>query len=179
MKSLSGILTFLVIIAITLVGGCGKAQRSAKPSADGGVPKASVAADPSTDKADVPSKPGEAPASAPVPRYEPPAASERDKLSEGGIDPREKAEVTESALEFAQKNIPGVKHIKVCFSKLYGGWYMLVFTEKGKKASMEHWSWISKTKEWEVITKKKQLTPKEMEFELKGEVAGEKCFFLK
>lgn len=178
MKSLSGILIFIIII-ITLVGGCGKGQRSAKPSADGGVPRASAEATTSADKIGMTGKAGEAPVSAPGPRYEPPAASEREKLAEGGIDPREKAEVTESALEFAQKNIPGVKHIKVCFSKLYGGWYMLVFTEKGKKASVEHWSWISKTKEWEVITQKKELTPKDMEFELKGEVAGEKCFFLK
>lgn len=179
MKTPSGILTFLAIVAIACAGGCGKAQRAVKPTVDHVGPKASASAELSPNSPTAQEKPGEGTVPPPEPRYQPPGPTESDRLREGGIDPREKSEVTESALEFAQKNIPGVKHIKVCFSKLYGGWYMLVFTEKRKKTSMAHWTWNSKTKEWEVISQKKVLSPKEMEFELKGEVSGEKCFFLK
>jgi hypothetical protein len=44
---------------------------------------------------------------------------------------------------------------------------------------MGHWSWNAKTKEWEVIKQDKDFSPKQLEYELKGDVAGEKCFVLK
>jgi hypothetical protein len=181
MKSASRILIFAIIIAITLAGGCGTAQRHTKPSVDqvpGG--KASIAAgDTSQNNPGVREKPGQGPVPPPEPRYEPPAPTDRDKLLGGGVDPREKAEVTDSALEFARKNVPTAKHIKVCFSKVYGGWYMLLFSQKGKKMSMDHWNWNSKTKEWEVLNQEKNLPPERVENELRGDLQGEKCFVLK
>jgi uncharacterized protein YceK len=181
MKHASTILTFIIIIAIALAGGCGSNRKYTKPAADQ-VPGAKApvaAADASQSNPGVAGKPGQAPVSQTGPRYDPPTAAGRDRMLEDGVDPREKAEMTESALEFARKTVPNAKHIKVCFSKLYGGWYMLLFTQKGKTYSKEHLSWNSKTKEWEPIEQKKPLAPNQMEFELKGDVAGEKCFLLK
>lgn len=181
MKSASTILTCIIIIAFALAGGCGTSQRHTKPSLDqtAGSKSPAAAADTSQNNAGDRQKPGQAPVPPPEPRYEPPGPTDRDRLLEGGVDPREKAEVTESALEFARKNVPGAKHLKVCYSKLYGGWYMLLFTQKGKKISKEHFSWNQKTKEWEVLVQTKDVSPQQLEFELKGDVAGEKCFLLK
>lgn len=111
------------------------------------------------------------------PRYDPPGPPSHEKIN--GVDPVEKEEVSKAALEFAEKNIPGVKHLKICYSKLYGGWYLLIYSQKGKKISMQHWSWNQKSREWDIVYHRKEVTPQQLEFDLKGEVAGEKCFLLK
>ncbi|HMK36951.1 MAG TPA: hypothetical protein VK463_17890 [Desulfomonilaceae bacterium] len=182
MKAATTILTFAIIIAVAIGGGCVPGLKSAKQSTDQLSEPSKMQADPGQAQTSTPEnreKPENGQVNPPEPRYEPPGPSERDKLLAGGVDPREKAEVTESALEFSRKNVPGLKHVKVCFSKLYGGWYMLAYVEKGKKLSMQHWAWNQKSKEWEILSQQKELSPKQLEFELKGEVAGEKCFILK
>jgi hypothetical protein len=179
MKISSRILTFAFIVAIGLVVGCSTSHKLMKPSMDqptGSKPPVATARA-SQNNPSLPKKPVQAQTSTPELRYEPPTSS--NKLAESDIDPREKAEVTKAALEFTRKNVPQAKHVKVCFSVLYGGWYMLVFDQKGKTFSKEHLSWNSETKEWEPVEQEKQLAPHQMEFELKGDVPGEKCFLLK
>jgi hypothetical protein len=114
----------------------------------------------------------------PPPGYKPPDSSEAKAMAEGAVDPVMRAEVNEAALRFA-KEIPNVKHIKTCFSKLYGGWYLLLYAQKGKKLLESHWAWNPKTKEWEPVSLNKEVPKKILDYYLKGEVGGEKCSVLK
>lgn len=97
---------------------------------------------------------------------------------ESGVDLIEKDEVNRLAMEFARL-IPNVKHVKTCFSKLYGGWYMLLYIQKGKKIALDQYSWSPVTKEWEIIYRLKEIPVKQLEAHVKGEVGDEKCFVLK
>jgi len=112
----------------------------------------------------------------PPPDYQPPSLSEG--LLEGPPDLSWKDEINASALEFA-KNIPGVKHVKTCYSKLYGPWYLILYVEKNKKIGLQQYSWNARSKEWEISYQLKELPAKQLEYHLKGEVADEKCFVLK
>lgn len=94
------------------------------------------------------------------------------------IDLNDKEEVNRHAIDFA-KQIPNVKHIKTCFSKIYGGWYMLLYIQKGKKVALDQYSWSPVTKEWEIIYRLKEIPAKQLEAHVKGEVGDEKCFVLK
>ncbi len=90
-------------------------------------------------------------------------------------------EINRSALDFAN-NIPNVKHAKTCFSKEYGGpggWYLILYVQKGKKIMQENYSWSPATKEWDFWYGPKEVSADQLEFQLKGEVPGEKCFPLK
>lgn len=91
---------------------------------------------------------------------------------------RQKEEINQAALKFARE-IPNVKHIKTCFSKVYGGWYLLLYIESGKKISLQQYSWNEKSKEWDVVYHVKEVPEKQLEHHLKGEVGDEKCFILK
>ena len=109
----------------------------------------------------------------------PPALSEG--LLEGAPDLSWKDEISASALEFT-RNVPNVKHAKICFSKLYGGeggWYLILYVEKAKKIGLQQYSWNPKYKEWEPSFQLKEIPQKQVEFHLKGEVQGEKCFVIK
>lgn len=110
--------------------------------------------------------------------YTPPPPPDDEKLSEKPIDLHEQDEVNSAAREFA-KNVSGVKHIKTCYSKLYGGWYLFLYVKKGKKISLHQYSWNEETKEWEISYHLKEVAAKELETHLKGEVHDEKCFVLK
>ena len=90
----------------------------------------------------------------------------------------QKEEINQAALKFA-KEIPNVKYIKTCFSKIYGGWYLLLYVEKGKKISLQQYSWNEKSKEWDVVYQVKEVPASQLEYHLKGEVGDEKCFLLK
>ncbi len=91
---------------------------------------------------------------------------------------RDKEAVNEAALKFA-KNLQGVEHIKTCYSRLYGGWYVFFYLKKGKTVSVQQYSWNPKSQEWEIIYHLKELPPERLEYHLKGEVDDEKCFVLK
>lgn len=91
---------------------------------------------------------------------------------------RQKDEINAAALQFA-KEVPNVKHIKTCFSTVYGGWYLLLYIEKNKVISLQQYSWEPRTKEWDFVYQLKELPAKQVEFHLKGEVGDEKCFILK
>ncbi len=167
----------LSLLAALLLLGCVPGLQSAKPPTQGEPPlapqgqsepsKAPMALDQGADPAAPP----------PPPAYLPPPPPDRDRISEGSVDLRLKDEVNEAAMRFARE-IPNVKHIKTCFSKLYGGWYLMLYVEKGKKISLEQFSWNGKSKEWEVAGRF-QVPAKQLDYHLKGEVADEKCFRLK
>jgi hypothetical protein len=91
---------------------------------------------------------------------------------------RQKEEVNEAALKFARE-VPNVKYVKTCFSKIYGGWYLILYVEKEKKVSLQQYSWNPRNREWEVIYNIKEIPPNQLEYHLKGEVGDEKCFVLK
>jgi len=91
---------------------------------------------------------------------------------------RQKDEINAAALQFA-KEVPNVKHVKTCFSTVYGGWYLLLYIEKNKVVSLQQYSWDPRTKEWDFVYQLKELPSKQVEHHLKGEVGDEKCFILK
>jgi len=174
-------IAIVLTVVTALIFGCASALKSTKPSAETEQASKGVAS-PDTHKS------GEAPPATeekrepspipPPPKYEPPPPPDGKKALTGAIDLRKKEIVNASALKFA-KNIKGVKHIKTCFSKLYGGWYLLLYVEKKKKIALQQYVWNEKSKEWEVIYYHKELPPDTLDFHLKGEVADEKCFLLK
>lgn len=95
------------------------------------------------------------------------------------VDSREKEEIRESALRFA-KEFQDVKHMKTCFSKEFGGWYLILYTQKGKKFSVQHFAWNSRTREFEPSAPSRLLlTQKELEQQLDAPIGGETCFRLK
>lgn len=116
--------------------------------------------------------PREAPAPAP-PASEPPSRSGKKKRSKS-VNLPHKDEVNEAAVAFAN-NLVGVEHIKTCYSKQYGGWYLLLYIQKQKKWSIQQFSWNAETKEWEYIYQK-DLEPDQVEFHVKVEVSDETCF---
>ena len=91
---------------------------------------------------------------------------------------RQKDEISAAALHFARE-VPNVKHVKICFSTVYGGWYLLLYIEKGKTISLQQYSWEPRNREWDFVYQLKELPAKQVEFHLKGEVGDEKCFILK
>lgn len=109
----------------------------------------------------------------------PPPPPSEDSAARSAFDLRLKDEIEASALEFA-KNFSNVQHVKICYSKLFGGWYLFLYISKGKKVSLQHYSWNPKTSEWEISHNFKELIPKEqLKFHLRGELADEKCYILK
>jgi len=114
----------------------------------------------------------------PPPFYKPPGSPDQTVSSGGLIEPAMKEEINETALRFA-KEIPNVKHVKTCFSKLYGGWYLNLYVQEGKKTVVQQYSWEPESKEWKVLLPPKEVPLNLLEHHLKGEVADEKCYLLK
>ncbi len=104
-------------------------------------------------------------------------SQQKTQPTDASIELSDKEEVNRHALEFARQ-IPKVKHVKTCFSKLYGGWYMLLYIQKGKKVALDQYSWSPVTKEWEIVYRLKEIPTKQLEAHVKGEVGDEKCFVL-
>lgn len=173
-----------LILAALFLSGCVPGLQSVKPPADtepsstpGGLAKQAETAKPPI-PADQESSQAATP---PPPDYNPPPPPDREKISEAAMDLRMKDEVNEAALRFARE-IPNVKHAKTCFSKLYGGeggWYLMLYVQEKKKITMQQYSWNRKSKEWEVAGPPFDVPAKQLEFQVKGEVADEKCFVLK
>lgn len=114
---------------------------------------------------------------APPPGYKATPSSPAQSLD--AVDTREREEIKESALKFA-KEIPNVKHMKTCFSKEFGGWYLIVYTQKGKKYSPQHFAWNPRTLEFEPSAPSRLLlTQKELDMQLDVTIKGETCFRLK
>ena len=180
MKAALSLLAVTLILAALLLLGCVPGLQSAKAPTQGEPPLApqgqSEQAEPP--KAPMASDQGADPAAPrPRPAALPPPPRDGEKISEGVVDLRVKDEVNEAAMRFA-KEIPNVKHIKTCYSKLYGGWYLMLYRQEGKKILLQQFSWNDRSKEWDA-SYNKVLLSKELEGHLKGEVADEKCFRLK
>jgi len=163
-------LTFLLFMALILaaMSGCIPGLKSTKPTAqETRVSGAGQAVD------------GQGPVVPPLP---PPPPDFRDgaAATPGAESPelRQKEEINQAALRFARE-IPNVRHIKTCFSKVYGGWYLLLYIESGKKISLQQYSWNEKSQEWDVVYHVKEVPEKQLEHHLKAEVGDEKCFILK
>jgi hypothetical protein len=91
---------------------------------------------------------------------------------------KDKDEVTEAALLLAQ-NVPKVKHIKTCYARASGTWFLYLYVEKGKKLAEETYSWNGELHEWETHGHRKDVQIKQIEFYLRAELPDEKCFLIK
>ncbi len=163
---LSSAFLLTVLVAIILMG-CVPGLRSAKPVAK---------------ESQTPSTGQSALASDPLLKPPPPPP---DYVSNKGTDKAsdmpellQKEEINQAAIKFARE-IPNVKYIKTCFSKIYGGWYLLLYIDTGKKISLQQYSWNDKSKEWDVVYQVKEIPAGQLDYHLKGEVGDEKCFLLK
>lgn len=169
----------ILALAAAFVLGCVPGIRSVKPAEDTDQAPASSGVEEGAPTAPEQARRAEGdrgPAARPP--YEPPPPPDDTQATLGAIDLRLKDVVNEAALKFA-KNVSGVQHVKTCYSKLYGGWYLFLYLKKGKKISLQQYSWNEKTNEWEIIYQLKELSPDRLEYHLKGEVDDEKCFVLK
>lgn len=175
----------LIALAILTLSGCALASKVAKT--DQAPADAQTKAQSATPSAQSLEKPHGASDEELKKLLEPPPSPQQFKSQltpktkaegESGVDLIEKDEVNRLALEFARQ-IPNVKHVKTCFSKLYGGWYMLLYVQKGKKVALDQYSWSPATKEWEIIYRLKEIPAKQLDAHVKGEVGDEKCFVLK
>lgn len=101
------------------------------------------------------------------------------KLEEPPSDLRLKDEVNRAALEFAEKNVRDVLHVKTCFSRVDGVWNMMLYVRKKKRVSVQQFIWNKETREWEPTKNAPDLAQEQVEFDLKGELSDEKCFVLK
>ncbi len=166
-KFSSSIVTLVTALITVVAMGCVPGFRSAKPAA-------------TQAQTQSPGQPGAGVDALLKPLPPPPDyVASKEKTSSGEMpELLEKEEINQAALKFA-KEIPNVKYIKTCFSKIYGGWYLLLYVEKGKKISLQQYSWNGKSKEWDVVYQVKEVPANQLEYHLKGEVGDEKCFLLK
>lgn len=182
MKILPSLLVMAAAIAATIILGCTSALKSSRPE----VPQEeSVPEQPSSEQAGR----ADEPSTSPVARPEgerlpaPPSPVGRQDLGKPAppatpTESIERQEINRAALEFA-KEMPDVLHVKTCYSKIFGGWYLDLFLKKGKKKALQHYTWNPSTKEWEVSLPVKELTDENLDFHLKGQVGDEKCTVLK
>lgn len=193
MKRLLAILAVALMLPLAAIPGCAPGIKATKPSANAekapspeteDVQKLGPAApgDKGTEAPAVPSQPGKLSPEELEKMLPPPPPSYKRKTAEAlPASPKElleKEEINASALQFA-KEIPDVKHIKTCFSKMFGGWYLHLYVTKGKKPYLQHYSWNPVTREWEVSMAMKDLPVDNVESHLKQEVGDEQCTVLK
>lgn len=182
MKSYRGLLVVFVCTVVLVVIGCVSALKGVKQP-DEASQKESPKASTEQTKTEQDEKKATAEelkrllTPPPPPQYKPPAAGDQKTASEAVIDPTEKEEVSRAALEFAG-HVKNVKNVKICYSKLYGGWYLMLYVQKSKKISLDQYSWNRKSQEWEIVYHLKEIPQKQLEFHVKGEVGDEKCFVL-
>jgi hypothetical protein len=169
----------VVIIAGALVQACLPGIRSVKPAGETArtSPESGPAATGSSVTPKGPEKGKDDKSGPSRPEYKPPPPPQ-EKTALSAVELKDREAVNEAALKFA-KHIQGVEHIKTCYSRLYGGWYVFYYIKKGKNISVQQYSWDPKTQEWEIIYHLKELAPERLEYHLKGEVDDEKCFRLK
>ena len=157
--------------------GCVPGLRSTKPtSPPEAVADAKGAPAASTKGQDVPKKELERLLATPPPP---------DKLVRGDTKPLIKPsdlsgqdEVRQAALNFAQ-GLKNVKHVRVCYSKAYGGWFLLAYVPGGKKTIQQEYTWNKNTKEWEIYGPQRAFPTKDLDSYLKSELPDEKCILLK
>ena len=176
MKWLTHVLAAILMLFAAVILGCVPGTKFAKstPSPDDGTVTATLGKEDSKSSAAEWEKP---PPSASEPREKTPATPKR-ALPASPREMRNKDEINAAALEFA-KGIPDVMHVKTCFSKVFGGWYLHLYLKKGKKISLQHYSWNPVTKEWDVSLAVKEIPVDSLEYHLKSEIGDEKCTTLK
>jgi hypothetical protein len=170
----------VVSLVALMVAACGLGSKSVKPSSDATPPPS---AKPDSDRAKTAKPanllPQQAKGALPSPDLARSGLPEGEPPPAGVDNLDQRAEVNQSAIEFAE-SVPNVKAVKTCFSKLYGGWNLDLFVGKGKKIDKQQFSWNGKSKEWEPTgLAKKEIPLDQLEYYLNTELADEKCFVLK
>ncbi len=192
MKNLvSFALVSMLTVALCVLPGCVRLLQTTKPTAEKAASQSQDTISPSDDDnpteealrkptaagAGEPEESPTPPSSPAPPVSTPPPPPPEEGDASPSIDPQEADAVNRAALVFA-KNIKGVQHIKTCYSKLYGGWYLLLYVQQGKNISLQQYSWNPKSREWEVIYQLKELPKDQVKFHFEDEVGDEKCYQL-
>ena len=182
MKRLLTVLAVVLVIPLALFQGCIPGLKATKPTQSSELsPDAK-----NVENAPEPSAPGKLSEEELEKLLPPPPPSyEKRKSGDGKMampvtskEMLEKEEINASALRFA-KEIPNVKHVKTCFSKMFGGWYLDLFVTKGKKIVKQNYSWNPVTREWDISLAPKEVPQDKLEYYLRGEVTDERCSVLK
>lgn len=178
------LLTVLAVtVAIPLVGilGCAPGIKSTKSTSDADLESVDKTAEYSKETSEprkLTQEDLEKMLPPPPPNYKRGSADGNQALPVGPREMLLREEINASALEFA-KQVPNVEHVKTCFSKVFGGWYLHLYVKKGKKVSLQHYTWNAVTKEWDVSLTVEELPMENLEHHVKGEVGDEKCTVLK
>jgi hypothetical protein len=186
---------FILLMAAALLFGCvgmfpitkKQGESSRKPTGKQSVQKAEIPKEKSDFPSDETTEPGRKPRDSDKdllpppktsPKYEPPPPPPADKSVVTALALRDKDEINKSALKFA-KNFKRMEHVKTCYSKMFGGWYVLLYIKNKNKYDLNQYSWNAKNKEWELMYINKNISVKQLKFLLESEVEDEKCFLLK
>lgn len=176
MKTFLHLLAVASVIAVT-VSSCLPAMRSSRAPSQTAEPTRSA---PSSQQTPKPTGSHEkAPGTQPAVTPDQKAPGIPDAASLEGLPSLDqRPEINQAALDFAA-HVPNVKYVKTCFSKLYGGWYLILYVTRGKRTSLQQYLWNPKSKEWEIVYILKEIPEDQVEYHVKGEVGDEKCFVLK
>ncbi len=164
----------LALIAAGVITGCVSRMMSTKPDAEGQqAPVAQESEESTAEEAGKEALPIPAPE-----EYAPPPPPDAATVQRAAVDLRNKDEIQDAALKFAD-NFKGILNVKICYSKLYGGWYLFLYGKKAEQIRVQQFSWDEKTGEWEVIYRDRMIPEDKLELDLKTEVDDETCFILR
>jgi hypothetical protein len=181
MKAGLSVLALLSFLCTALVVGCIPGLKSTKPDstpANAAAAKGAPGPSASAKTPAVPNKELDSLLATPPPPDRAPAGLGNKRSVIQPSDLQDKDEVSRAALVLAQ-GIKDVKHVKSCYSKASGGWFLLLYVQRGKKTSEQEYSWNKETKEWEIYAHRKDLPTEQLDIYLKSELPDEKCFLLR
>lgn len=181
MKAVLSALVLLSFLCTVLVMGCIPGLRSTKlgsPSETSADAKSSPGPSASAKTPAVPNKELDSLLATPLPPDRAATGPGNKRPLIRPSDLSDKDEVSRAALVLAQ-GIKEVKHIKSCYSKASGGWFLLLYVQRGKKISEQEYSWNKETREWEIYAHRKDLPAQQLDIYLKSELPDEKCFLLR
>jgi len=181
MKAAWSVLVILSFLCTVAVMGCVPGLRSAKPGSPSERVADTKAAPPragSEKTADPSKKELDRLLAAPPPPDKVAASAGDRRLLIKPSDLGSLDEVRQAALTFAQ-GLKNVKHVKTCYSKASGGWFLALYVPGVKNTIEQEYSWNKDTKEWELSGTRRALPTKDLDIYLKSELPDEKCFLLK
>ena len=109
-------------------------------------------------------------------QYEPPTPAVREDVDK--YYRQNKDEMEWSSLQLAAK-FDKVLHVKACYSKLFGGWYSLIYHKKNGTIYLSQFAWVKKSKKWKLMYINKNISERQLGVLITAEIADEKCSILR
>ena len=109
-------------------------------------------------------------------QYEPPPPANMEVAEKYYLQDKDDMEC--SSLQLAAK-FDDVLHVKTCYSKMFGGWYSLIYHKKNGTIQLSQFAWVKKSKKWKLMYINKNISEKQLETLLTVPVADEICSTLR